>query len=348
MARTSTKRLTIPTIALHFPSRNKSFMPNSELIYESLDYLNIRELVPIAAINSFHIKLVRKYIAQRFGTMAGRFFTNITAFSKMLTDLHAVVSGSAALHLMLAPKATNWTPRDLDIYVSYTHEISIYARMLDFGYFIVQEQDPDETLYIDSLIKQVTTFFNGNRKVQIMLTKTSTAFAPIFEFHSTAVMNFVSPRHLFSTYPDLTLNGLSMVNPDAVYFGHFNISVADALRKYSNRGFRYVNCAALGACSSQGRTLTDKKSFWLNIKNTPNLDKSANELFTSYDAVDVHWVLGGKICGIQVQPSLVLPRVHVIENESYAASTDSSQRLANNLRSAILLGNMFEGSFNMA
>ena len=63
-----------------------------------------------------------------------------------------------------------------------------------------------------------------------------------------------------------------MINPGAVYFGHFNISVADAWRKYRSRSFRYVNCDALGACSSQGRTLTDGKGFWLSMKGAPHLD----------------------------------------------------------------------------
>ena len=345
--RTPAKRLAIATTVVRLLFGKQSLMPTKELVYELLDHLNVRELVPIAALNSFHADLVRKYIGQRFSLMAGRFFTNIPAFSRMLTNLHAVVSGSAALHLMLAPKATSWTPHDLDIYVSYRHEISIYARMLDFGYVVVQEQDADETLYIDSFIKQVITFFDGTRKVQIMLTKTSTAFAPIFEFHSTAVMNFVSPSHLFSAYPDLTLNGLSMINPGTVYFGHFNISVADALRKYRSRGFRYVNCNALGGCSSQGRTLTDSKGFWLSMKGAPHVDKSAIELFASYNAVDVHWILGGKICGGRLQPSCVLPRVDVIDNESYVALSYCTVKLANFVFRSILLGSTFEGSFNM-
>ena len=83
------------------------------------------------------------------------------------------------------------------------------------------------------------------------------------------------------------------------------------------------------------------------MKDAPNLDKSAIELFASYDTVNVHWVLGGKICGISVQPSLVLLRVNVIDNESYVALSHCSPRLTNNLFSAILLGNTFEGSFNM-
>ena len=48
-----------------------------------------------------------------------------------------------------------------------------------------------------------------------------------------------------------------------------------------------------------------------------------------------------------VQPSLVLPRVGVIDNESYVALRHCSPRLINLLFSAILLGNTFEGSFDM-
>ena len=55
-----------------------------------------------------------------------------------------------------------------------------------------------------------------------------------------------------------------MINPGAVYFGHFDISVVDALRKYNDCGFHYINYAALGVWSTQWRTSTVNKCFWLN------------------------------------------------------------------------------------
>ena len=70
--------------------------------------------------------------------------------------------------------------------------------------------------------------------------------------------------NVFSAYLDLTFNRLSMINPGAVCFGHFDISVVDALRKYDARGFHYVNYAALGVCNTQWRTLTVNRRFWLN------------------------------------------------------------------------------------
>ena len=55
----------------------------------------VHDLVPIAAINSFHTNIVRKYIQQRFAIMVSRFFANTGAFSRRLSDCHDGVSGSA-------------------------------------------------------------------------------------------------------------------------------------------------------------------------------------------------------------------------------------------------------------
>ena len=322
-------------------------MPTIELVYETLDYLDVRELVPIAAVNYYHLDIVRRYVKQRFGKMAGRFFPDTEAFSHMLSQLRAVVSGSAALHFMLPPKLTDWTPKDLDIYAPYTHHISLYARMLDLGYSITDEHDSDNPPYSDSLIKQVATLSNGTCKVHVIFSKCETAFAPIFEFHSTAVMNFVSPHHIFSAYPDLTFNGLSMINPGAIYFGNFNISAIDALRKYNARNFRYVNCAALGSCTTPSRTLTDSKCFWMNLHHVPYMDKSAFELFGTYQTVDAHWILGGKICGLRLQDSFVFPRVELYENEAYYPFCYSSPITTNYLPRPLFLDDTFNASLNM-
>ena len=61
----------------------------------------------------------------------------------------------------------------------------------------------------------------------------------------------------------------------------------------------------------------DKSCFWLNLNTVPKINKSAIELFSSYQAVDAHWILGGKICGLRFQDSFVLPRVELNENEVY-------------------------------
>ena len=70
--------------------------------------------------------------------------------------------------------------------------------------------------------------------------------------------------NVFSAYLNLTFDRLSMINPEAAYYGHFDISVVDALRKYDDSGFRYVNCATLGVCSTQWRTLHNGQQMLLD------------------------------------------------------------------------------------
>ena len=66
--------------------------------------------------------------------MAGRFFKDTKGFADILTDLQTVVSGSSALHLLLPSKITNWTTRDLDIYVPNLCCISQRSKMQALGH----------------------------------------------------------------------------------------------------------------------------------------------------------------------------------------------------------------------
>ena len=105
----------------------------------------------------------------------------------------------------------------------------------------------------------------------------------------TAVMNFVSLHHIFCAYPDLTFQRLSLINPGPIYLGHFDISVADALRKYNDRGFCYVNCTAMGACTTDARSVTDNKCYWMDLKQITYMNMSAVELMASYHALGFRW-----------------------------------------------------------
>ena len=107
----------------------------------------------------------------------------------------------------------------------------------------------------------------------------------------TAAMNFVSLHHIFCAYPNLMFQRLSLINPGPIYLGHFDISVANALRKYSNRGFCYVNCTAMGACTTNARSVTDNKCFWMDLKQIACTNMSAVELMASYHAVDIRGIL---------------------------------------------------------
>ena len=155
-------------------NRNLSIMPTKDLIYELLHYFNVRELLPIAAINIFHTKIIRKHLQQRFTLMASRFFPDTKAFLQILSDYDATVSGSAALHLLLPMKTTNWTPNDLDIYAPSVHRVAMCAKMLTLGYFIVANLENEQTPYTSSLIHQVLTFSNTVHNIHVIFSTTHT------------------------------------------------------------------------------------------------------------------------------------------------------------------------------
>ena len=129
-------------------------------------------------------------------------------------------------------------------------------------------------------------------------------------------MNFVSPHHIFCAYPDLMFQRLSLINPAGpIYLGHF---VANALCKYNDRGFCYVNCTAMVACTTNAHSVTDNEYFWMDLKQITYMNMSAVELMASYHAVDIHCVLGGRICGVRLHDSFVFPHVQLIEDHPYS------------------------------
>lgn len=107
---------------------------------------------------------------------------------------------------------THWTPRDPDIYVPSVWYNFFCAKLENLGYFVVEQSVEDDALYTFSHIQQVITFSDSVRKLDVVISNSPATFMPIFQFHSTAVMNFVSPDRVFCAYPHLTFRGLSMIN----------------------------------------------------------------------------------------------------------------------------------------
>ena len=147
------------------------------------------------------------------------------------------------------------------------------------------------------------------------MSKVPASFAPIFQYHSMAAMNFVSAHHMFCAYPELTLRGLSMTNPGPFYRGCFDITTMDEMREYNSYGFGYVKTGMFGVNNSKGRTLTDSKCLWVSLKLTPYVCNSGADLLRLYGVADAHWILGGKIDG--VRGTFAFPRLDLIEDESY-------------------------------
>ena len=64
--------------------------------------------------------------------------------------------------------------------------------------------------------------------------------APVFKFHSTAVMDFVGGEVIFCTSPKLTFQYLARVNPAVAYSGNMGMDTMDTLQKYGLHGVEGV------------------------------------------------------------------------------------------------------------
>ncbi|KAI5982148.1 hypothetical protein EDD15DRAFT_2139648, partial [Pisolithus albus] len=155
----------------------------------------------------------------------------------ILRACDTVVSGSTALHVMLPKDGTAWSPRDLDIYVPQATSQRLLRKVQSEGYAMVKDTDLNGEGYRNLKVSRVYVLTKGQQHIDVVVSSTSAAISPILQFHSTAVMNFVSAETIFSCYPSLTLRHLSMMNPAYLYFGATTAGVLEAAVKYKSRGF---------------------------------------------------------------------------------------------------------------
>ncbi|KAI5987148.1 hypothetical protein F5J12DRAFT_728579, partial [Pisolithus orientalis] len=77
--------------------------------------------------------------------------------------------------------------------------------------------------------------------INIVVSKTSSALSPIFQFHSTVVMNFFTADSLFCVYPTLTLHHHALINTTSLHSCTLTPSHMLALFKYKLQGFHFIH-----------------------------------------------------------------------------------------------------------
>ena len=128
-----------------------------------------------------------------------------------------------------------FAPNDLDFYVRKFADCQAFRKYLfSMEYSLLLEPDaPLDSRYSSRLIERVETFHHSKkpRGIQVVYSFSQAALAPILDFDSTLLMNFVSADCIVSFHPDLTLQNMGK-----------RLSKSDrALQlfsKYYQRGFR--------------------------------------------------------------------------------------------------------------
>ncbi|KAG1812784.1 uncharacterized protein BJ212DRAFT_1199556, partial [Suillus subaureus] len=156
----------------------------------------------------------------------------------LLQSTGAVISGSSALNIVQAKQgAVNIN--DLDVYTT----LPKFEQLLNFfeeseGYKVTDHFcHPPPGPYNNTGIAKLIRLQKRTQKVDIIVTNLTLAAAPIFQFHSTVIMNFISAECIFCAYPMWTLNMAGLIHPRMYKQDATNLTTISGLAKYMKRGF---------------------------------------------------------------------------------------------------------------
>lgn len=209
---------------------------------------------------------IRFYVIRRLHRTISPWIKDPLDFRQILYRTHSVISGSIAIKIALGAQ---WEPGDMDIYVPRrkTAIVVDYLRLSE-GFDVMQQTvasvDPnnqhasmkkpvakrlaDGTYYFVSGIKSVTKLIKlvrvDNktvlRYIDVMESKDHSSITPIFRFHATWSMNWITANSIHVAYPQFTINKLGICRRP-----RYNSvdTVKNWKRRYEARGFCLVKRA---------------------------------------------------------------------------------------------------------
>jgi len=303
----------------------RKLLLNMELVESLFDLSDLQTIVAFGRSCKYMAMTAQWYLRRRLNILSARFFDNCKDLAFVLEACDAVVSGSTALHFLLPIVSTPWSPTDLDIYVPFRCQLQLSNLLKQRGYHLEKKRKSNESrsFYSGSKIFAVLTFTKAHNKIDVVVSTSDCAVLPVFQFHCTAVMNFITPNSIFYAYPSLTFQSLSMMNGSPLYNGSFSPLGVKALIKYKKRGFVFISCPATHefpfACKSANRCLTDGGCLWVDIDMVPRAGKRPENMFGRLAVIDVNWALGGLLCGAPA--AFVRPYVRETGDDSYVLFT---------------------------
>ncbi|KAG1884137.1 hypothetical protein F4604DRAFT_1538133, partial [Suillus subluteus] len=154
----------------------------------------------------------------------------------LLDRTGTVISGLSALHLFQA-KSGAIAVKDMDIYATHEFEEEILNHFKEQEGYEVTLISHRKTEYDSSTVKKVYKMEKDTKKVDLITTEWASAIVPILQYHSMAVMNYMTAHTFVSQYPKWTKDMKSLVNPHMYLQDATNIQTVAALMKYIWRGF---------------------------------------------------------------------------------------------------------------
>jgi hypothetical protein len=225
-------------------------MSNNALVNGYFDWLSpeienmILDILPLPDLASFFKTRVQNklgitdYVANRRNNIFKKFVADIPVFTQLLKFTGSVVLGSNGLNLIM-PKSQEFAVHDIDIYATekYEHVMVEYLKCEE-GYTVTHKMCR-KTEYDSGAIAKVYKLENEEKRMDIIVTHWNCAIAPILQFHSTIVMNYITADSIVSMYyPEWTCQSKGFIHPRLYMEDMTNLRTVQALMKYVRHGFK--------------------------------------------------------------------------------------------------------------
>ncbi|KAF8184041.1 hypothetical protein K438DRAFT_1766486 [Mycena galopus ATCC 62051] len=178
-------------------------------------------------------------------------------FREMQRRTGILISGSTALQLL---NRVVWPDADLDIYVPRASAAITVVYLGELGYTFHRRGGQHENIsaqlfekclynipnYLGRGIADVLDFHKGDKKIQVIIPMTS-PIEIIFSFHSSCVMNIITPDHAFALYPWSTF-----VTNEALVIETVGSGQELGRQKYRDRGWNMIESPSYSSKSELG------------------------------------------------------------------------------------------------
>ncbi|KAG6907171.1 hypothetical protein DXG01_010257 [Tephrocybe rancida] len=251
---------------------------------------NVRDLKSLAEAAPERCSFIHAHITKTIHRVFSNLGVDTRRVLEILESTGSVISGSTVLAIL-----NPWTfkPGDLDVYVPRSAGTEVRVRFqTTYAVQIVPQVNDRFPLYGDLAdIHDVITLRSESISINLIVSRTDNPLLPIFNFHSTVVMNFLSSTDLFCAYPDLTFNYLNLVNMNVVgASGGVGDKLEESIAKYIRRGydfnayltdwpgFNHHACMVHPACPSTLRFVSDGHGFryWLHNLTTHDIGSAVD------------------------------------------------------------------------
>ncbi|KAG1753296.1 hypothetical protein EDB19DRAFT_1627122 [Suillus lakei] len=180
---------------------------------------------------------ITEYIAKRHAGLFRAYVHDVDALIKVLDCTGSLVSGSSALSLVQAEAQAIMT-QDMDFYVTEPFEAEVARHFKDKEGYVSKQDVKKKPEYDSSAISKIIKLAKGDKKIDVITTHWTCAIAPILQFHSTAVMNYITAQSIVCLYPRWTAASMSFVNLQMYLNAKTNLCMVEVLMKYIRRGFK--------------------------------------------------------------------------------------------------------------